>query len=96
MTEERVWTEEIKVRGEVLVDKAKELLHEGNVRRIIVKNDKKQTVVELPLTFGVVGAIAAPFLAGIGAIAAFASNWTIEVQRKAPKAVPRKRATAKV
>lgn len=82
------------MKGEALVDKAKELIHEGNVRRIIIKNEEKHTVMELPLTFGVVGAIAAPFLAAIGAIAALASHWTIEVERKAPKAVPAKKKTA--
>ena len=56
MAEEKVWTERLRVSGEALVDKTKELLHEGNVRRIILKNAEGQTVVELPLTFGILGA----------------------------------------
>lgn len=94
MAEERTWTEEIRVRGEVLVDKVKDLVHEGNVRRIIVKNDKGETVMELPLTYGVVGAVAAPFIAAVGAIAALASHWTIEVERVKPTAKPKKKVAA--
>lgn len=74
--------ERIKVTGEQLVEKTKELIHEGNVRRVIIKNAQGETVMEVPLTIGVIGAIAAPVLAAVGAIAALASSWTIEVERK--------------
>lgn len=86
MPEETVWTERIKVTGDALVDKTKELIHEGNVRRIVVKNAEGQTVMELPMTFGILGAVAAPFLAAVGAIAGLAANWRLEVERvEAPK-----------
>ncbi|MGW6442639.1 DUF4342 domain-containing protein [Lentzea sp. NPDC055074] len=71
-----------KLRGEALVEKVKELIHEGNVRRLILKNDKGHTVMEIPVTAGVVAAIAAPVVTAIGAVAAFASEWTIEVDRR--------------
>ena len=72
-----------RLRGEALVEKVKELIHEGNVRRLILKNDKGHTVMEIPVTAGVVAAIAAPVVTAIGAVAAFASEWTIEVDRRA-------------
>ncbi len=71
----------VKLRGEALVEKAKELIHEGNVRRLILKNDKGHTVLEIPVTAGVVAAIAAPVVTAIGAVAALANDWTIEVDR---------------
>lgn len=67
-----------------LVKKVKELIHEGNVRRIIVKNDQGQTVIEIPVTIGIVGAIAAPVLAAVGAVGALAGRWTIEVEKREP------------
>jgi uncharacterized protein YkwD len=73
--------ENVKVRGELLVSKVKELLHEGNVRRIIVKNDQGQTVMEIPVTAGLVVAIVAPVLTAVAAVAALASSWEIEVRR---------------
>ena len=73
---------EFKVKGEELLRKVKDVVHEGNVRRIIIKDDKGNPYVEIPLSFGVVGAVVAPVLAAIGALAALASNFTIEVVRK--------------
>ncbi len=84
MGEQNVWTERIRVTGDALMDKTRELLHEGNVRRIIVKNADGQTVLELPLTFGILGAVAAPFLTAVGAIAGLAAKWTVEVERTEP------------
>ncbi len=75
-------TEEVKVKGEDLLKKVKELIHEGSIRRIIIKNEKGETYVEIPLNLGVVGMVFAPVLAAVGAIAALASNFTIEVQKK--------------
>lgn len=69
-----------------LVKKVKELIHEGNVRRIIVKNDEGHTVIEIPVTIGIVGAIAAPVLAAVGAVGALAGRWTIEVEKREPGA----------
>jgi len=73
-----------RVKGERLLEKVKELVHQGNVRRIIIKNEDDKTLVELPLTVGVVGAILAPVWAAIGAIAALVTNCSIEVEREQP------------
>jgi hypothetical protein len=70
---------EFRVRGEELLKKIKEIVHEGNVRKIIIKDDKGTTYLEIPFTIGVVGALLAPVLAAIGALAALASNFTLEV-----------------
>jgi hypothetical protein len=74
--------EEVKVRGEDLLKKVKELIHEGNIRRIIIKNESGETYIEIPLTLGVVGMVVAPILAAVGAIAALAANFTIEIIKK--------------
>jgi len=81
MSEEKIRTEEIRVSGERLVAKVKELVHEGNIRRIIIKNEEGKTLVEVPLTFGVVGALLAPTLAAIGAVAALVTDCTIVVEK---------------
>ncbi|MCP2250440.1 DUF4342 domain-containing protein [Lentzea aerocolonigenes] len=73
---------ETRLRGDALVERAKQLIHEGNFRRLIIKNDKGHTVMEVPVTAGVVAAIAAPVVTAVGAIAALASDWTIEVERQ--------------
>jgi hypothetical protein len=73
---------EFKVKGEELLRKVKDIVHEGSVRRIIIKDDKGSTYMEIPLAFGVVGALLAPVLAAVGALAALASNFTLEVVRK--------------
>jgi hypothetical protein len=72
--------ETFKAQGGQIVDKVKELIHEGNVRRIVIKQDE-HIVVEFPLTVGVIGAVLAPTLAAIGAAAALITNCTIEVER---------------
>jgi len=81
MNEEKVRTEEIHVDGDTLVSKIKELVHQGNIRRVAIKNEEGKILVELPLTLGVVGAILAPQLAAIGAIAALVAKCTIVVER---------------
>jgi hypothetical protein len=81
--DEKVRYEEFKVDGDKLIAKVKEILHEGNIRRIIVKNDKDQTLVEIPLTMGVVGVLLIPVWAALGAIAALAANFTIVVEKVA-------------
>lgn len=81
MADENVRYEEFKVDGEALLAKIKEILHEGNVRKIIIKEDKGNTYIEIPLTIGVVGAVLLPVWAAIGAIAALAANFTIVVER---------------
>ncbi len=75
-------TEEFRVSGDSLIAKIKELIHQGNIRRIIIKGEDGKTLVELPLTFGLVGMALAPVLAAVGAIAALVSNCTIVVVRK--------------
>ncbi len=81
MSEEKVRTEEFQVRGDMLIAKIKELLHEGNIRRVVIKNEEGRTLIDIPLTVGVVGAILAPQLAAIGAIAALVTRGTIVVER---------------
>jgi hypothetical protein len=69
------------VRGEALAGKVKDLLHEGTVRRITIRNDEGHAVMEIPVTAGVVAAVVAPVLVGVAAIAALASDWKIEIDR---------------
>jgi hypothetical protein len=83
MAEERTWWETIKVEGGELLEKVKSLIHEGNVRRIVIRQGER-SVAEFPLTVGVVGTVAAPILAAVGALAALLTNCTIQVQRAAP------------
>ena len=82
MTEEKVTTEEHHVDGDDLLHKVKELVHEGNIRRIIVKNEEGKTLIEIPLTIGVVGALLVPTLAAVGAIAALVTKCTIVVVKE--------------
>jgi hypothetical protein len=77
-----VRTEEIKVSGDHLLAKIKELVHEGNVRRISLKNEEGHTIIELPLAAGVVGALLFPAWAAIGAIAALAADLTIVIEHE--------------
>lgn len=78
--------ESFRVEGGQLLDHFKRLIHEGNVRRIVIKRDGK-TIVEFPLTIGVVGAALLPPLAAVGAIAALVAECTIEVERETPASV---------
>ena len=78
-------SEEFRISGEEVVAKIKELLHEGNVRRIILKDEKGVTLIEVPLTIGVIGAVLLPVWAAIGAIAAMAAKLTLVVERTEPK-----------
>lgn len=73
--------EEYKVDGDAVVAKIKELVHQGNIRRIVIKNEQGQVLIEVPLTLGVVGAVLLPVWAAIGAIAALAVKLTIVVER---------------
>lgn len=75
-------TEEFKVSGEDLLKKVKNLIAEGNIRRITIRNKEGKSIVELPLTVGVVGAVLAPPLAAVGAIAALVTECTIVVERE--------------
>lgn len=81
MSEEKTRTEEFQVNGEELLEKVKELMHAGNIRRIIIRNQEGRTLIDIPLTFGVVGALLAPQLAAIGAIAALLGSGSIVVEK---------------
>jgi DNA-binding Lrp family transcriptional regulator len=83
MSEEKVRTEEFKVSGEGLLARVKELVREGNIRRISIRNEKGRTLIDIPLTVGVVGAIVAPQLAALGAIAVLVGDCTIVVEKVA-------------
>jgi hypothetical protein len=76
----KVTQEEFKVSGNQLVDKVKELVHEGNIRRILIKQNG-QTMLEVPLTLAAVGVVLMPVLAAVGAFAALATNCSIVVER---------------
>jgi hypothetical protein len=79
-TVERAWTETISAEGGELLEQVKRLLHEGNVRRISIKQGA-ETVAEFPLTIGVAGALIAPCLAAIGALAALLSDdWSVDIE----------------
>lgn len=80
--EEKKRTEEFKISGSELVDKIKELIHQGNIRRIIIKNEEGKTFFEIPLTWGLVGAAFMPVLAAMGAIAALVAQFTIVVEKE--------------
>lgn len=80
--DEKKRTEEFKISGSELVDKIKELIHQGNIRRIIIKNDEGKTFFEIPLTWGLVGAAFMPVLAAMGAIAALVARFTIVVEKE--------------
>jgi Domain of unknown function (DUF4342) len=90
---EHTWKESFKVKGEQLVEAVKKLLHEGNVRRVVIKQESRP-IVEFPLTVGVIGSVFAPVLAAVGALAAVLTECTIEVERsdaasEAPETSPR-------
>ena len=82
--EERTFWETVKVESSELLERVKKILHEGNVRRIIVKQGDR-SIAEFPLTVGVVGTVFAPILAAIGALVALLTDCSIEVERTAPE-----------
>lgn len=75
-------TEEFKLKGEDLVKKVKELVQEGNVRKITIKDKDNKEIASFPLTLGVVGVVIAPVVAAIGALAALLTECTISVERE--------------
>jgi hypothetical protein len=78
----KVVTEEYTVSSDNLIDRVRELLHEGNVTRVIVKDEKGKALLEIPATIGVIGVVLAPWLAALGVIAALATNCRIVVERR--------------
>ncbi|MBE9121556.1 MULTISPECIES: DUF4342 domain-containing protein [Microcoleaceae] len=83
--QQKVTVEELKINGNDLVAKVKELIHEGNIRRIIIKNEEERILVEVPLTVGVVGGVIGaalfPVIAAVGAIGALVAHLTIIIER---------------
>lgn len=74
--------ETFKVKGEELLEKIKEIIKQGNVRRVIIKDKNGKELIQFPLTFGVVGVVLAPILAAVGAIAALVAECTITVEKE--------------
>ena len=81
MAEKKTTQEEFRVNGEELLAKVKEIIKEGNVRRLIIKDKDGKTLIEIPLTVGVIGIVLAPVLAAVGAIAALVTECSIVVER---------------
>jgi Domain of unknown function (DUF4342) len=82
MPDPNVKSEEFQFSGDALLAKIKQILHEGNVRRMIIKNEEGRVLVDIPLTLGVVGTLLAPQLAAIGAIAALVMRGTIVIEKE--------------
>ncbi len=80
--------EEFKVQANELVDKVKELIHEGNIRRIIIKDSTGHTFMEIPMSVAAIGVIAAPILAAIGALAGMVANFTVVIERNPQEPPP--------
>jgi Domain of unknown function (DUF4342) len=80
---ERTFWESVKLEGGQVLDKVRQVIREGNVRRIVIKQGDR-TIAEFPLTVGVVGAVFAPVLAAVGAIAALSTDCSIEIEREMP------------
>jgi len=78
----KVTREEFTVSSDDLIEKVKQLLHEGNVTRIIIKDEKGKTLLEMPVTVGIIGVLLAPWLAALGTVAALATNCRIIVERR--------------
>ena len=77
--------ESFKVSGDEILTKVKEIIKEGNARKIIIKNDKDEIIMEFPLTIGAIGVVLAPIFSAVGTIAALASNCTIVVEKRDPE-----------
>jgi hypothetical protein len=85
-TQDKISVEELKINGDDLVAKVKELIHEGNIRRIVLKNEEGRILIEVPLTVGVVGGVIGaalfPVIAAVGAIGALVTHMTLIIERK--------------
>jgi hypothetical protein len=81
-TNEKTNQESFKVSGDELLSKIKEIYKEGKARKVIIKNEKDETIMEFSLKMGTIGLVLAPQLAAIGAIAAMAKDWTIIIEKK--------------
>jgi len=74
--------ESFKVTGDEILSKVKEIIKEGNARKIIIKNDKDETIIEFPLTIGAIGVVLAPIFAAVGTLTALATHCTIIVEKR--------------
>jgi hypothetical protein len=81
-TSENTNQESFKVSADELMSKIKEIIKEGNARKVIIKNEKEETIMEFPLTIGAIGVVLAPLFAAVGAIAALATDCTIVVEKR--------------
>jgi hypothetical protein len=88
MTDVKSFTEELKVEGKELVDTVKRIIHEGNVRRVVVRNADGRTVLDIPVNAGVLGAVVFPLLATLATIAVYAARYTLIIERTGPPAPP--------
>ena len=82
MPDPKTHSEEFQFSGDTLLAKIRQIIHEGNIRRVIIKNEEGRTLIDIPLTFGVVGTLLAPQLAAIGAIAALVLRGSIVVEKE--------------
>jgi hypothetical protein len=78
---ERTFTDSVKVTADQIVDAVKKAVHEGNVRRVVIKHHDGRTIAEFPLTVGVIGVVLAPMFAAVAGIAAVATDCTLEFER---------------
>ena len=78
-------SESFRVSGDEILDKVKEIIREGNARKIIIKNEKEKTIMEFTLTIGAIGAVIAPIFAAVGVIAALSTDCTIIVEKRVQK-----------
>jgi hypothetical protein len=81
-------THEVQAHGHAFIDKVKDLIHEGNARHIVIRDDEGRTVMEVPVTAGVVVAVCAPVVTALGALAALVNAWSIGVEQPLPPSDP--------
>jgi hypothetical protein len=81
MDDKKFRTEELQVKGEEIVTKVKELVHQGNIRHIVIKNEEGKTILEMPFILGMAGALLVPQLAAVGAVAALLSHASIVIEK---------------
>src|SRR6478672_8922452 len=86
MPDVKGFTEELKVEGKELVETVKRIIHEGNVRRVVVRNPEGRTILDIPVNAGVLGAVVFPLIATLATIAVYAAKYTLIVERSGPPA----------
>src|SRR3954463_14832824 len=86
MPDVKGFTEEIKVEGKELVDTVKRIVHEGNVRRVVVRNPEGRTILDIPVNAGLLGAVVFPRIASLATIAVYAARYTLIIERSGPAA----------